>query len=233
MINIARQKSLNETLSERIFRELKNDILSGFYSPGERLLYEKVSERLGVSMTPLKDALLKLEQEGLVKNIARRGTFVTQLSKRDIIEYCQIRMSLESLAIDLICSQNLVKESDLKVLEKINDQISKAVKKKDPKECIISDMQFHLKIVEMSKNSRLIELLNQFPLSNFLVFMGRGDKTIENGDIILEDHEKIIKALEERDSETIKQVLEKNIFLPIHQIFMEEDLVDSQIEIPS
>jgi len=233
MTNDVRHKSLNETLSERVFSELKNDILSGYYSPGERLLYEKVSERLGVSMTPLKDALLKLEQEGLVKSIARKGTFVTQLSKRDIIEYCQIRMSLESLAIDLICSQDLVKESDLKILRKINEQISRAVKKKEPKECIISDIHFHLKIVEMSKNHRLIEMLNQFPLSNFLVFMGRGDKTIENGDIILEDHEKIIKALEERNCEKIKQVLEKNIFLPINQIFMENGLKDNQGDIPS
>jgi len=217
-----KHETLNETLSERVFTELKNDILSGFYAPGERLLYEKVSERLGVSMTPLKDALRKLEQEGLVNNIARRGTFVTQLSKRDIVEYCQIRMSLESLAVDIICSEGLVEESDIKTLKEINDQISKAIKRKAPKECIISDIQFHLKIVSMSNNLRLIEMLNQFPLSNFLVFMGRGDKTIENGEMILEDHKKIIEALENKDCWQIKQVLEKNIFLPINQVFGED-----------
>ena len=113
----------NDTLGERIFKELKNDILSGFYAPGERLLNEKVAERLGVSMTPVKDALLRLEQEGLVNIIPRRGCFVTQLTDRDIMEYSQIRMSLESLAIDLACTQNLIRPEDLKELTDINNKI--------------------------------------------------------------------------------------------------------------
>lgn len=213
----------NDTLGERIFKELKNDILSGFYAPGERLLYEKVAERLGVSMTPLKDALLKLEQEGLVKNIARRGTFVTQLTHRDIVEYSQIRMSLEYLAVDLACSQGLVSHEGLEELTKINNQIRKAVKKKSPKEVIISDIQFHVKIVSLSQNNRLIEMMNQFPLSNFLLLMGRGEKSIENGNLILDDHAKIIEALRNKDLNVLKNILEVNIFLPYNQIFQEEE----------
>ena len=212
----------NDTLGERIFKELKNDILSGFYAPGERLLYEKVAERLGVSMTPLKDALLKLEQEGLVRNIARRGTFVTQLTERDIMEYSQIRMALESLAIDLVCVRDLITSDGLDELTEINNQIRKAVKKKNPKEVITYDIQFHIKIVSLSQNNRLIEMMNQFPLSNFLLLMGRGEKSIENGDLILDDHARIIEALRDKNPDVIKKILEVNIFLPYNQIFQEE-----------
>ncbi len=212
----------NDTLGERIFKELKNDILSGFYAPGERLLYEKVAERLGVSMTPLKDALLKLEQEGLVRNVARRGTFVTQLTERDIMEYSQIRMALESLAVDLSCAQDLITPEALEELTEVNNLIRKAVKKKSPKEVITYDIQFHLKIVSLSQNNRLIEMMNQFPLSNFLLLMGRGEKSIENGDLILNDHTKIIEALRDKNPDVIKKILEVNIFLPYNQIFQEE-----------
>ena len=212
----------NDTLGERIFKELKNDILSDFYAPGERLLYEKVAERLGVSMTPLKDALLKLEQEGLVRNIARRGTFVTQLTERDIMEYSQIRMALESLAIDLVCVRDLITSDGLDELTEINNQIRKAVKKKNPKEVITYDIQFHIKIVSLSQNNRLIEMMNQFPLSNFLLLMGRGEKSIENGDLILDDHARIIEALRDKNPDVIKKILEVNIFLPYNQIFQEE-----------
>ena len=208
----------NETLSERVFTKLKDDILSGTYVPGERLLYEKVAERLGVSMTPLKDAFHKLEQEGLVNNVPRRGCFVTQLCDSDIVEYCQIRWALESLAVDLICSKELVEERDLAALEKINEQIAKATKRKKPRDCIIHDTQFHLTLVSMSGNKRLIQMLHQFPLSNLLVFMGRGEKSIENGDVIIDDHHRIIEALRARDKQGIKTILEKNIFVPYNQI---------------
>lgn len=211
----------NETLSERIFTKLKDDILSGSYAPGERLLYEKVAEKLGVSMTPLKDAFHKLEQEGLVTNVPRRGTSVTQLCARDILEYNQIRWALECLAVDLICSRDTIPEKGIAALTKINSQIAKATKKKNPKECILLDTEFHLTLAGLSDNARLMQMLHQFPLSNLLIFMGRGEKSIENGDIIIDDHKRIIDALGHRDSASIKQILEKNIFVPYDQIFGE------------
>ena len=211
----------NETLSERVFTKLKDDILSGAYVPGERLLYEKVAERLGVSMTPLKDAFHKLEQEGLVNNVPRRGCFVTRLDDEDIVEYCQIRWALESLAVDLVCSRDSVTEGDLDKLARINEQIAKAIRRKRPRECIVHDAQFHLTLVSMSGNRRLIQMLHQFPLSNLLVFMGRGEKSIENGDTILDDHARIIEALKVRDRRRIKEILEKNIFVPYDQIIGE------------
>lgn len=212
----------NETLGEQAFSKLKGDILSGYYIPGERLLFEKVAERLGVSMTPLKNAFHKLEQEGLVHNIPRRGTYVTQLCDSDIVEYSQIRYALECLAVDLICSKNDINEKEIASLVKINARIMKAIKDKSPKDCIIYDTQFHLTLVSMSGNDRLVQMLNQFPLSNLLVFMGRGEKSIENGSIIIDNHNKIIEALRKRDKARIKKILESNIFLPYNQIFKEQ-----------
>jgi DNA-binding GntR family transcriptional regulator len=213
----------NETLSERIFTKLKDDILSGAYVPGERLLYEKVAERLGVSMTPLKDAFHKLEQEGLVNNVPRRGCFVTRLDDEDIVEYCQIRWALESLAASLICGRSCVPEAEIGELAKINERIARAIKRKKPRECIVHDAQFHLTLVSMSGNKRLLQMLHQFPLSNLLVLMGRGEKNIENGDVVIEDHARIIEALKVRDEALIMKILEKNIFVPYNQIIEEHE----------
>lgn len=214
----------NDTLVERIYKQLKSDILSGFYDPGERLLNKKVSDRLGVSITPVKNALLKLEQDGLVSSIPRRGTFVAQLTNRDVIDYSYIRMALECLAIDLACTQNLITDVCLSELKAINEQIHKAVTEENAKQIIALDIQFHQRIIGLSHNQRLVEMMTQFPLSNFLLLMGKGSKAVENGELIFNDHRKIIDALEARDAEAIKEILKVNIFLPYYQIFEEQSM---------
>lgn len=203
----------NDTLSEIAYKRIKQDILTGVYAPKERLLIEKVSEKLGVSMTPLKDAFRILEKEGLVQNIPRRGTFVTEISDKDIIEFCQIRLALESLAIDLTIKHGFdIPKSEINELRAINKKVAKALKNKDKKDFITFDIQFHLKIVSFSKNTNLEKMLEHFPLSNFLVVMGGGIMSSDDGEQIVAQHEHIIEALENKDKGVIKELIEKNIF---------------------
>lgn len=210
----------NVTLSEIAYREIKKLILTGEYSPKERLLIEKVSERLGISMTPVKDAFRILEQEGLVQNIPRKGTFVTQLSDVDVYEYCQIRLSLESLAVDIICdSKKEISPAVEKELQTLNKKIERALKNKDKSEFITYDGKFHLEIVKLSGNARLGEMLNYFPLSNFLVVMGGGVMELSECEEVVAQHNHIISLLKNHDGEKVKAIIKENIFTFHSQLF--------------
>jgi len=206
-----------DTLSEIVYKELKQRILSGEYQPGERLLIEKISNKLEVSMTPLKDAFRLLEQEGLVTNIPRKGTFVTKLSDQDVLEYCMIRLSLESLGVDTICSRDVAPlPGQIKDLEDLNKKVELALKKQNKRDFIIYDIKFHKEIAALSGNNKLVEMLSMYPLNNFLVLMGGGILNTQDITETVSQHSKIIDALQKKDAVAAKQLLKENILI-LHQ----------------
>ena len=86
------------TMREHAFNALRDDIISGALSPGERILEEVIAERYNVSRTPLREALLQLEQEGLLERFSKRGMTVTGLSLKEVSELYEVRARLEGLA---------------------------------------------------------------------------------------------------------------------------------------
>jgi DNA-binding GntR family transcriptional regulator len=204
---------INNTLGERVFEQLKDEILSWVYKPGDRLLYEKIASRLNVSMTPVKEALLRLEQEGIVRTIPRKGTYVIELTDRDIIEYTRIRLALESLAIDLICETRIPTEQ-IQSLETINADLAKAIREKQTVFCMSKDIEFHSRIVELSDNTRLFETFKQLPLTNFFALRGTQNRMIEQGEYIIQSHASIISGLSQYNADYAKNVLKSNILPP-------------------
>ncbi len=200
----------NDTLGERIFISLKKDILSGTYEPGERLHYADIASRMQVSMTPVKEAFLRLEKEGLVRTIARKGTYVNIISDQDIMEYSEIRLAMETLAVKRIITRE-VTEEELEELREINERLARAIERRRPTECVKIDMDFHQTIVRMSGNTRLVDMLKEFPLSNFLIIMGKGNTFCENGESILDDHNQIIKYIEQSKLADLEKILWHNI----------------------
>ncbi|MDR1179122.1 MAG: GntR family transcriptional regulator [Spirochaetales bacterium] len=198
----------NKTLGERILEKLKDDILSGVYQPGDRLLYTEIASKMKVSMTPVKEALLRLEREGIVNTIPRRGTFVTQITDRDIIEYTRIRVALELLAADIICEKKIPAD-DIRKLEHINTELEKAIEENNGMEAIAKDIEFHSAIVGLSENRRLIDLVKQFPLTNIQAL--RGAYIMIKLGHIPEIHNSIIDALCRYDARLAKKLLWKNI----------------------
>ena len=209
---------LNNTLSERVFEHLKADILAGALKPGDRLLYEKIAEQLNVSLTPVKEALLMLEQEGLVKTVPRKGAYVAQLTHRDIVEYTQIRLALEGLAVEIAC-ESKIDEDDLDTLRRINQELENATKEQDARECMKKDIQFHSTLVDLSDNKRLSDLMNQLPLANLFGNLGTQSIMLNRSGSILIEHAQIIDSLAARDSALVKLLLRKNILSPQIEAF--------------
>ena len=213
--------TLNNTLSQRIFEKLKDHILTGVYRPGNRLLYTQLAEEFNVSMTPIREALLKLEQEGIVQTIPRKGVYIIELTDQDVIEYTKIRYSMEGLAIDSICENETPRE-EIKRLEAINAELIKAIKTRQPVLCMTKDMDFHHIIVEISGNKRLYELVKQLPLTNFYANRGNENRMIEYGADIIKQHAGIINSLYNYDAESAKHWLMENILKPQLNIVKKE-----------
>ena len=200
--------AINKTLGERVLEKLKDDILSGIYKPGDRLFYTEIASKMGVSMTPVKEALLRLEQEGIAETIPRKGTYVTQITDRDIIEYTHIRVALELLAADLICEKK-IPAAAIRKLRAINDELGKALAENRGNDCIAKDIEFHYALVELSESRRLIDLVKQFPLTNIQALRG-ADIIVKQGKAV-GVHRKIISALCKQDARLTKKLLRENI----------------------
>ncbi|GHV64796.1 GntR family transcriptional regulator [Spirochaetia bacterium] len=209
--------AINNTLSERIFEQLKDNILTGVYQPGNRMLYKQLAADFKVSMTPVREALLKLEQEGIVKTIPRKGVYIIKLTDQDVIEYTKIRFSMEALAIDSIC-ENRSPPEEIRRLEHINRELEDAIKNREPVPCMTRDMEFHQTIVEICGNKRLFELIKQLPLTNFFANRGNQNRMIEIGANIIKQHSGIVNNLYEYNPEAAKLCLKENILFPQYSI---------------
>ncbi|MBC7109118.1 MAG: GntR family transcriptional regulator [Methanomassiliicoccales archaeon] len=110
-----------KTLAERVYDYLRDRITSLDSKPGERIDIKKISQELSISQTPIREALHKLAEQGLVEVRPYVGYFVTQLSQRDIQELFDLRKSLEILALQYVCQNASHKEKAQELLERLND----------------------------------------------------------------------------------------------------------------
>jgi len=208
----------HSTLGEQIFLQLKNNILLGYYKPGDRLRYNEIAERLNISITPIKEALVRLEEAGLVVSIPRKGTFVATLTKEDIIEYAYIRLALEDLAVDLALSKG-IRKKDFEKLELVNNQLKHFMKTNQSQECIEKDMEFHNEIIALSGNQKLIKLFEQMILTNLFIMVGKQEKMVVMGDYVYSTHQEIINELKNKQADRVKTLLRKNtldVYIDLH-----------------
>lgn len=205
--------TINDTLSERVVERLKDSILTGVYRPGNRLFYKQLCEEYKVSMTPIREALIKLEQEGLVKTIPRKGAYIIELSDQDVLEYTLIRFAMETLAIEQICEKRTPRD-EIRRLEEINVDLEAAVKEQESLRCLAKDVEFHHEIVEICGNQRLFILFKQVPLTNFYAVRGNENRMLENGVHIVRQHRGIIDGLCDYDAPAATLFLKENILSP-------------------
>jgi len=183
-------------LGEVVFEYLRNAILSGELNPGERLMEVTIADQLGVSRTPVREAIRKLEKENFVIMIPRKGAYVADLTKKDIVEVLEIRKELEGFAASLAAERinALEKEEILDVITRF----SKALETMDKKEMIRCDNDFHTLIFNASKNQRLINIItdlhDQFQRFR-LIYFNEFDNYME----IQESHKRIFAAIDEKD----------------------------------
>ncbi|MEM5947670.1 GntR family transcriptional regulator [Spirochaetia bacterium 38H-sp] len=140
-------------LTMQVYNAVKTMIVQDVLHPGQKIVQEEIAQQLGVSRTPLLSALSKLEQEGLIETIPRRGAFVKKYSTKELINLYNIRIRLETLGAKE-AAKNADKEH-IKILETYLKSFDKAIKEKNSTAYRETDYQFHLAIMEASGNSFL------------------------------------------------------------------------------
>lgn len=176
-------------LSQPIYLKLKEMIRNGELKQGEKIVQEKIAEKLGVSRTPLMKALLALENEFLVESVPRRGMFIRALDYKEIIDIYTCREALEGMAARILAE----KKTDV-IVKKLKDCFASfsTLKNIDVDAYAKADENFHYLLVKLTDNA---------PLSKVYFFSNIHDKVIGHGLVrapeeTLEEHFKIIKAIE-------------------------------------
>lgn len=198
----------NGSLRIRVFNAIENAILNEEYKEGDSLNELKLSQELGVSRTPVREALMQLELEGLVKNIPNKGAVVVGVSEKDIEDIYEIRIRIEGLASKL-CAEKITQD-ELKALEKIVDLQEFYLSKNDIEQIWKLDGDFHKIIYDASRSRPL-----RFMLTNFHNYIkrardisvqveGRAEKTVS-------EHRAILEAIRNRDGQLAEKLTAEHI----------------------
>lgn len=191
---------MNEYLPLRdvVFNTLRKAILKGELKPGERLMEIQLAQRLGVSRTPVREAIRKLELEGLVLMIPRRGAVVAEITVEDLEDVLEVRAALEELAIRRACVH--ITEDQLRDLKKAASEFKKGLEGEDLLVCVEADMAFHEIIYHAAQNKRLLQMLLNLREQMYryrLEYLK--DRRMHK--LLVEEHDTIRRALKKRDVE--------------------------------
>ena len=145
-------------LREVVCETLREAIISGILKPGERLMEIQLADELGVSRTPIREAIRKMELEGFLVMVPRRGTYVADLSIKDINEVFEIRTALDVLAAGLAAER--ITEEEIEELERLLVYIGEMIEEKNYEKIIETDGEFHDVLYKASRNDRLIGIIN-------------------------------------------------------------------------
>ncbi|HWJ02374.1 MAG TPA: GntR family transcriptional regulator [Verrucomicrobiae bacterium] len=183
-------------LREIVFESLREAIISGVLKPGERMMEIQLADEMGVSRTPVREAIRKLELEGFVVMIPRKGAYVAGISLKDIADVFEIRAALEGLAAGLAAER--ITEEELELMERLLVRKGEIIETNDLESLVEVDTDFHATLYQASRNERLVQILSNLreQIQRFrttsLAVPGRMKEA-------LEEHRKIIEALSERN----------------------------------
>jgi len=198
-----------ELLSQKVYRILKERIIKGNLKPGEKILEVNIAEQLGVSRTPIREALRELAAEGFVKMIPNQGMVVSNVSIEDIKEVLQIRKLLEGFAASIAAKK--INKGEIKKLEKIIEKMNISISKDDV--LVYSDLngEFHNLILKVCGNKRLIKICANLSGSDHRFRIRALRDNSERLKYSLKEHQEIVDALKKEDSEQAARRSKKHI----------------------
>ena len=195
-------------LRDVVFNTIKDGILSGKLRPGERLLENQLADELGVSRTPIREALRMLEIENLVDLIPRRGAQVKKMSEKDIKDILEIRKVLEELAVSLAADN--ISQSQIMELKQANDDFVKAFDNGDKEGVIQADTHFHKVIFDATKNEKLVQIISNISIQIYryrITYL----RLLDNVSVPNQQHIALIDAFEKRDKQRVRAIIREHI----------------------
>ena len=199
-----------KSLGEHVFDSLKQAIIRGNMSPGEWLVESHIADTLGISRTPVREAIHKLEREGLIERQPRGGFTVLGLTRDDIEETFGIRAVLEGYAARLAAIKHHKKE--LAPLEKKIEEFEKYLHQKEQTELTRINTEFHDLLYALSKSPKLVHMINGLRDQIFR-FRQMILKESKMAKISNEDHKQMLEFIRKRDADGVEALVRGHIIM--------------------
>ena len=195
-------------LRELVFEALREAIISGRLQPGERLMESQLAQDLGVSRTPVREAIRKLELEGFVVMIPRKGAYVADISLKDIADVFEIRSALEGLAAELAAER--ATDEEIEQLERQLVEYAECIERQDVARLVEIDTKFHETLYTASRNERLSQMLSLLR-EQIQRFRTRTLALPDRMRLALEEHRAVVEAVASRDPEAARRLAQEHI----------------------
>lgn len=191
-----------------VFQTLRTAILTGELKPGERLMELQLADKLGVSRTPIREAIQMLEKEGLAEIVPRKGAHVAKMTEKDLIDVLMIRKTLENLALRTACE--LITKEELVELKETMLVFEKSTKLNDVVQTAQADVAFHDVIYKAADNPKLLIILNNLREQMYRYRV----EYLKDSEIfpqLIKEHKKMYDAIVRGDQEAAAECLDQHL----------------------
>ncbi len=195
-------------LAKIAYKALRNSILTGKLIQGEIYNEMSLAKDLGISRTPVREALLELSSQGLISFLPRKGLIVNYPTKRDIEEIFELRKAIEIMAVEIVA--NASPPCDLnKIEQSIKDQ-RRALKNKDFMAYMESDRVFHTTLSELTRNSRIVAIMEN--IRDMIHLIGYKVLGLEGrGDEVIAEHQRVLDAVKKGDEKAARKAMNEHL----------------------
>lgn len=207
-MNLSRPVEAPKGLGRQVYDIITDWLLTGAIAPGERISDRRIAEELGVSRTPVREALIRLERHQIVTTEPRKGTRVRVPTAEDISEIYDVRLLLEGLAAE--CAAKRISDASLARLQETCDNFEAGIAQGSIESCARADYEFHRTVVLECGHKCVINVLHDFDLTLFAI----GSRTpdyISRAHRYLAEHRTIMEALLQRDASAARDALQRHI----------------------
>jgi DNA-binding GntR family transcriptional regulator len=210
------------SLADQVWDLLKISIIKGELKPGDRILELEVAKKYNVSQAPVREALLRLKKEGFVVHYPHKGTFVSNISRRNIDEIYSFRQAVEPLAIErAMCN---ISNDDVNKLEKLYSQMCKAGENNDLEELNRIDVAFHTHIYKLADHDFMFNIWQDLSSASNRIWYLTNQIYFDNLDQVAKLHLPILEAIHQRDTEKCIEAFKAHIQYTWNKIKNEYEL---------
>ena len=195
-------------LRDVVFNTLRDAILRGELKPGERLMEMHLANKLGVSRTPIREAIRMLEQEGLAVTVPRKGAQVARMTEKDLQDVLEVRDALDELAVSSACAH--ITEEQMSDLRETVREFEKAIQSGDVRKMVQADEDFHNVIYRAADNPKLETIVKNLREQ---MYRYRYEYIKDHTDYkqLIREHAAIIEGFERRDVAYVRAVMHTHL----------------------
>ena len=195
-------------LRDVVFHTLREAILKGDLKPGERLMELQLAAKLGVSRTPIREAIRMLEQEGLAVTIPRKGAEVAKMTEKDMQDVLQVREALDELAANIACER--ITQEELDELVTAMHEFETSTRTKDLKRIAETDVKFHDVIYRATDNPKLVNMVGNLreQMYRYRVEYLKDEK---NYPTLLKEHKELVEGFRSKNKGMIAEAMRTHV----------------------